>query len=262
MALALFWRDAFLFLVAGYENGLAVVARRRHKGAYDILYKYQAHTQPILSLDVGPDKEYFLTSGAGAIIAKHPIPHANPATPLVPVSTKIATSEGDSEGAANPAATSTPDTTSPPRGLPKKKVVDIETSPLKVINTKHSGQQGLQIRSDGRIFATAGWDSKIRVYSAKTMAELAVLKWHDVGCYAAAFASLEISKGGDASSTSNSNSTGDRKEDTIESKETGMVTTKRPGELSVKERRIQMAKEAHWLAAGSKDGKISLWDIY
>ena len=34
------------------------------------------------------------------------------------------------------------------------------------------------------------------------------------------------------------------------------------GELSVKERRIKMAKETHWLAAGSKDGRISLWDIY
>ncbi|KAI1360836.1 WD repeat-containing protein [Xylaria arbuscula] len=275
MALSLFWRDEYLFLVAGYENGLAVVARRRHKGAYDILYKYQAHSQPILSLDVGPDKEYFLTSGADAIIAKHPIPHANPTTPLVPVSTNIVTSGGDSQRpeeapkkstdpAAGPTATSTPDTTSAPRGLPKK-VVNMETSPLKVINTKHSGQQGLQVRSDGRIFATAGWDSKIRVYSAKTMAEFAVLKWHDVGCYAAAFASLDTNKKDDAADTPTNNHHKAEEQDKTESSDSNgaaVIAANKPRELSVKDKRIKMAKEAHWLAAGSKDGKISLWDIY
>ncbi|KAI0508692.1 WD repeat-containing protein [Xylaria bambusicola] len=282
MALSLFWRHEFLFLLAGYENGLAVVARRRHKGAWDILYKYQAHSQPILSLDCDPEKEYFLTSGADAIIAKHPIPHANPATPLVPVSEKVVTPSDDSKGveeskqqlsglSAGLAAMSTPDTASLPRGLPKKKAVNIETSPLKVINTKHSGQQGLQVRSDGRIFATAGWDSKVRVYSAKTMTELAVLKWHNVGCYAAAFSTLEASKSESGSDDPNDNHTkaevqepARSSEDTIavENEERSVTTGIGLGELSVKDRRIKMAKEAHWLAAGSKDGKISLWDIY
>ncbi|KAI0411107.1 WD repeat-containing protein [Xylaria grammica] len=278
MALSLFWRGESLLLLAGYENGLAVVAQRRHGGAWDILYKFQAHSQPILSLDFGPDKEYFLTSGADAIIAKHPIPHANPTTPLVPVfkaaeTPEIARNSKGSEGLrqettdANPsllsaglAATSTQNTEAPPRGLPKK-AAGVESSPIKVVDTKHSGQQGLQIRSDGRIFATAGWDSKIRVYSAKTMAELAVLKWHDVGCYAAAFAVLGAGQK-NPDDSKDSPGKGDDPPAEVGGGETTIATVTPPGELSVKERRIKTAKEAHWLAAGSKDGKISLWDIY
>ncbi|KAI0967239.1 WD repeat-containing protein [Xylaria arbuscula] len=276
MALSLFWREGSLFLLAGYENGLAVVARRRHGGAWDILYKCQAHSQPILSLDFSPDKEYFLTSGADAIIARHPIPHANPTTPRVPVSKRTETPgfEGDTKGTTESKASllstglvtsSNPDTKPPSsRNLPKK-VTEVETSPLKKIDTRHSGQQALTIRSDERIFATAGWDSKIRVYSAKTMAELAVLKWHDVGCYAAAFAVLQTSQK-DSPGDSKENPLGSAVEEQTKpldrSKETAVVAAIRPGELSVKDRRIKLAKEAHWLAAGSKDGRISLWDIY
>ncbi|KAI0101496.1 WD repeat-containing protein [Nemania sp. FL0031] len=289
MALSLFWRDESLFLLAGYENGLAVVARRRHGGAWDILYKYKAHSQPILSLDFAPDKQYFLTSGADAILAKHPIPNANPTTPLVPVSKRAekpetgGTNTGPDEARRQPtgAGTSVPsagltstssssNTETPPHSLPKK-VTDVEASPLKIVDTKHSGQQGLQIRSDGRIFATAGWDSKVRVYSAKTMSELAVLKWHDVGCYAAAFSMVnggqketfdEPEAGpqqgavqGEPNAAGESPAAGGNGIATV-------TAVGKLGELSVKDRRIRMAKDAHWLAAGSKDGKISLWDIY
>ncbi|KAI1299528.1 WD repeat-containing protein [Xylaria venustula] len=281
MALSLFWRDESLFLLAGYENGLAVVARRRHGGAWDILYKCQAHSQPILSLDLSPDKECFFTSGADAIIAKHPIPHANSTTPRVPVSKKTETpaAEGNTKKTANEqpsllsaglATGSNPDTKPPSSCNFPKKVTEVEASPLKKIDTKHSGQQALTIRSDGRIFATAGWDSKVRVYSAKTMAELAVLKWHDVGCYAAAFAVVHASQKdlSDGSKEESQNAAVQKpakpshSHGAVESKETAVVTAMKPGELSVKTRRIKFAKEAHWLAAGSKDGRISLWDIY
>ncbi|KAH6698929.1 WD repeat-containing protein, partial [Verticillium dahliae] len=57
-------------------------------------------------------------------------------------------------------------------------------------HTKHSGQQSLRFRDDGRVFATGGWDAMVRVYSGKTMKEVAVLKWHEVGCYAVAFAGV------------------------------------------------------------------------
>jgi ASTRA-associated protein 1 len=115
----------------------------------------------------------------------------------------------------------------------------LETAPLATVDTKHSGQQGLSVRSDGKIFATAGWDGKVRVYSPKTMKEVAVLKWHDVGCYAVAFSEVEEDHLGDANEGSLL-----AKSDTIRS------------------RRIQHAQTAHWLAAGSKDGKVSLWEIY
>lgn len=106
--------------------------------------------------------------------------------------------------------------------------------PAKVVNTKHSGQQSISVRSDGKIFATAGWDTRIRVYSAKTMKELAVLKWHREGCYAVAFGEVLEQEGNG---------------------EDGVMIT-------AEERRRERVKAVHWVAGGAKDGKVSLWEIY
>jgi ASTRA-associated protein 1 len=114
----------------------------------------------------------------------------------------------------------------------------------KLINTKHAGQQGLSIRSDSKIFATAGWDSWVRVYSARTMKELAVLSWHKEGCYSTAFADLSADI-----------------EDTSPSNEKDRQLTASALDL-IKQQRSIKAQKTHWLAAGAKDGKISLWDIY
>ncbi|CAJ2512333.1 Uu.00g053480.m01.CDS01 [Anthostomella pinea] len=292
MALRLFWHHhGSLVLVAGYENGLAIVAQRRCGGSWDVVYKTQAHSQPVISLDVAPGREYFLTSSADAVIAKHPIPNAG--APEVSVTTtETRTTEKTAgmgqESGADPSllsagfgSSSTPTSESYVSASasgtrpPKKTVLPVETQPLKTVNTKHAGQQDLRIRSDGKIFATAGWDSKVRVYSAKTMAELAVLKWHDVGCYAVAFAALEDANNttacGKAEEYQNAEGRGESEEGSAavatttasKGKETAMTAmSNKLGDLSVKDRRIKLAKEAHWLAAGSKDGKISLWDVY
>ena len=113
----------------------------------------------------------------------------------------------------------------------------------KTMQTKHAGQQSLRNRSDGKIFATAGWDGRVRVYSAKSMKELAVLKWHKEGCYALAFADVF-------------RNTRTKNEDVND--DTGLEKA----ELTVSEQRTAKAQTTHWLAAGSKDGKVSLWDIY
>ncbi|KAK4494380.1 hypothetical protein PRZ48_014678 [Zasmidium cellare] len=108
-------------------------------------------------------------------------------------------------------------------------------APAKTVQTKHAGQQGLVVRGDEKTFATAGWDSRVRVYSVKTMKELAVLKWHKEGCYALAFADVGgVEKSGEGEE----------------------------GTMTVAEQRKHTAKTTHWLAAGSKDGKVSLWEIY
>ena len=116
--------------------------------------------------------------------------------------------------------------------------VDVE----KVNGTKHAGQQDLKIRSDGRVFATAGWDKAVRVYSTKTLKELAVLQWHQEGCYAVAFAKVLNSE-------------------TVE-----IGSSELPVATNAMERfnqnRDAKTHETHWLIAGSKDGKISLWDVY
>lgn len=124
--------------------------------------------------------------------------------------------------------------------------------PLKLLQTKHSGRQGLQIRSDGKIFSTAGWDARIRIHSAKTLNELAVLKWHKEGCYATAFAEYHPSIAGSASQEVEVSTSSDQ-----------AAVIRQASSLSiVQQRRNERAQSTHWLAAGSKDGKVSLWDIY
>ncbi|KAL2070609.1 hypothetical protein VTL71DRAFT_13635 [Oculimacula yallundae] len=200
MALALFHhpQTAHLTVVAAYESGHTSVSRFTDS-TWTCLYASQAHTQPVLSLDISPSKEFYLTSSADAIIAKHPIPIA-----------------------------------------PENVIMGIEGMPLKTLQSKHAGQQSLRIRDDGKVFATAGWDARVRVYGVKGMKELAVLKWHKEGCYSVAFADVEHK----------------------EADGEGNEMVRRETAMTVKEERLYKAKTAHWLVAGSKDGKVSLWDIY
>ena len=118
-------------------------------------------------------------------------------------------------------------------------------SETKTLQTKHAGQQSLVVRSDGKIFATAGWDGRVRVYASKGMKELAVLKLHKEGCYAAAFAEVLDGEATDADKSKDS----DR-------------ATVRGKALTVSQQRLARSRVTHWLAAGSKDGRVSLWDIY
>ncbi|RPA95223.1 WD40 repeat-like protein [Choiromyces venosus 120613-1] len=205
MALSLFYSGGNLVLVAGYESGHAVVYKWDSKDTWKVVYTHKPHSQPILSLSVSPTPDtnpYFITSSADSILAKHPLPILTP--------------------------TATPPT---PHTQPN--------DPVKVTDTKHHGQQSVSIRSDGRIFATAGWDSRIRVYSVKTLKELAVLKWHREGCYAVAFG--EVLDGASGAGEGDG--------------EGGVV-------LTVEKRREKKVKETHWLVGGAKDGKVSLWEIY
>ena len=135
-----------------------------------------------------------------------------------------------------------------------------DLKPLKTIATKHAGQQGLAYRSDGKILATAGWDSRVRVYSKKTMKEVAVLKWHKDGCYTTAFATIDpvISRPSSSSSDENRAAKGDSSEGSTNA----MMRQASSAVSTVQQRREEKARTTHWLAAGSKDGKVSLWDIY
>lgn len=111
----------------------------------------------------------------------------------------------------------------------------------KTSNTKHAGQQDLKIRSDGRIFATAGWDKHIRVYSTKSLKELAVLQWHNQGCYALDFARVIP--------------------DSL-SENASMTLESLDAMIKLKQERDNRIHGTHWLVSGSKDGKIALWDVY
>lgn len=209
MALRILAKSTRLQVAAGYESGHTMVYVQNDPGAvFQRLYSARPHSQPILSMAVHPSRDYYLTSSADAILAKHPLPT-------------------------------------------EKGVWNTDLKPLKLSPIKHSGQQGLRIRSDGKIFATAGWDARIRVYSAKTMKELAVLKWHKVGCYGTAFASI---------GASNVDASGERTADADD--KNAVAVAERSIVSTVQKRREEKAQSTHWLAAGSKDGKVSLWDIY
>ncbi|KAJ5587209.1 uncharacterized protein N7459_002974 [Penicillium hispanicum] len=218
-----------VYVVSAFEDGHVMVSMHRgpltaaemepgnaasSSWRWEKLYISRPHTQPVLSIDVSPARDYFLSSSADALIIKHPIPSP------------------DSDG-----------------GMPV--VNRKEDLPLKTTNTKHSGQQGLRMRRDGKIYATAGWDSRIRVYSGKTMKELAVLKWHQEGCYSVAFGEVapsceSLSPDGPESETN-----------------PRQITHSQSLSLAaIRRQRDQKIQQTHWLAAGSKDGKISLWDIY
>lgn len=271
MALGLVWLTGILTLIVGYENGIAIAAQLHADGSWVTIYRSQCHKQPVLSLAIAPSLVYFLTSGADSIIAKHPLlPQQDRIAGLVDgapetSSPKVGSGNTNSIGDTSrehqreqekPRSTLSGLMASQKPVEPSivARTVHVQTQPIKVVNTKHSGQQGLGIRSDGRIFATAGWDSKVRVYSAKTMREVAVLKWHPVGCFAVGFADLT------ASTSVENEPTRNEPDDDEASAETRLAP--RMLEMTVKDRRIRQAKTAHWLAAGSKDGKVSLWDVF
>jgi ASTRA-associated protein 1 len=258
MALDLFYRGSSLTLVTAYENGLATIFQQDKAGLWQLVYRAQCHSQPILSVGVAPSMEYFLTSSADALLVKHPIPKsteneaeiARAGIPQAPNEEPTKTM-GNGKSLLSAALAKERQAGRPPPKIP----IEVQTQPLKIINTRHSGQQSLRMRSDEKIFATAGWDSKIRVYSAKTMKELAVLKWHQVGCYTVSFTNLGPSSGNPPNDETDTIAAAGSEADS-----NAIVSPL--GEVTVKEHRIKTAKESHWLAAGSKDGRISLWDIY
>ncbi|KAL6871269.1 WD40-repeat-containing domain protein [Trichoderma novae-zelandiae] len=269
MSLSLFHHSC-LTLVAAFENGFVSVHRLDSDGSWTMTYRSQAHTQPVLSIDVHPSRECFFSSAADALIAKHPVPMSRQEVdadvePNQRVVEIVEPNHSNTGKSLLPAALNAAAAPSETRSRPKK--LKEWEHPLKVVNTKHSGQQSLKVRSDGKLLATAGWDSKIRIYSAKTLKELAVLSWHKVGAYAVAFASVDepstpqptpseqpVDK--DMEDTTNAA----REQDSADSPQEGSLT-RRAG-MSVKDRRLQLAKTAHWIAAGAKDGKVTLWDIY
>lgn len=211
-------QDPFVYMLSGYEDGHVMVHVSRPPSELTKAWRWvktyvsRPHSQPILSLD--------------SVSAE-----ANQLPGF------FYTSSADALVVKHPISS-----------ISAPMLSHVETTPLKVLNTKHSGQQGLCVRRDQKLFATAGWDARIRVYSCKTMKELAVLKWHSEGCYAVAFADILSSTSTESPSTQDGDIT-------------ALQTQSSPLEI-VRLQRNQKAQRTHWLAAGSKDGKISLWDIY
>ncbi|KAM7203843.1 WD40-repeat-containing domain protein [Naviculisporaceae sp. PSN 640] len=276
MALSISSTDSNITLLAGYENGIAIAAEfRPETGEWKPKYQSKAHNQPILSLDISPEKDFFITSGADAIIAKHPIPiqerppERPSTTPNTPRAAQSSSSKNTNENPPLSLLSAALQKETQSTNTPQVRTTSstqVQTEPVKVLNTKHAGQQGLRIRSDGRVFATAGWDNKIRVYSTKTLKEVAVLKWHQAGCYAVAFAEIDPHKDENTKekATGPAETGPAEQDDQGQAKQVSRSLTVIPKlvELTVREKRINEARSAHWLAAGSKDSRVSLWDVF
>ncbi|KJZ79464.1 hypothetical protein HIM_00933 [Hirsutella minnesotensis 3608] len=263
MSLRLLHHGGSLTLLAGFENGGTTVQRLDSSGAWITTYSSRAHSQPVLSLDVHPGLESFFSSSADSIIAQHPIPVRQQAL------TSHIKAQRDDPGSSSTKSklSNALSTSSGAVGPRSNDVMEEWKHPLKSVNTKHSGQQSLSVRSDGRIFATAGWDSNIRVYSSKTLKELAVLQWHKVGSYAVTFANVAQPASGTPGNECRLNalpSSSGPESSTAKSLQSMPDEGNAVGaaRMSVRETRIRQARTTHWIAAGSKDGKVSLWDIY
>jgi WD40 repeat protein len=149
---------------------------------------------------------------------------------------------------------------SPATPLSKEKtspfpIPDVTTpqQPYRVISSKHAGQQSLRVRSDGRLFVTGGWDSRIRIYSTKTLKEMAVLKWHKQGVYAVDFGEVLSADYLTNNQEKESGEDGVRDMPVVK-KETGLGRLQR--------QREEQMQVKHWVAAGAKDGKVSLWEVF
>ncbi|CAN9223441.1 unnamed protein product [Alternaria alternata] len=239
-----------ILLLAGYEGGVtaAFMLAEEHSNTgietAQLVYLSQPHSQPILSLDASPDGDLYYTSSADAVIAKHRIPELphNPAG--VDNSSDVSTSKStpslfakknmnqDKPGTSAPSGLSSLLASSAPlpkfRPAPPVQPLVTPQPPCRTVDTKHAGQQSLRIRSDGRLFVTGGWDSRIRIYSTKTLKEVAVLKWHKEGVYSTAFAEILTPE---------------------EAGHSSKAVNKRQME------RDEQTRLKHWVAAGAKDGK-------
>jgi hypothetical protein len=246
-----------ILLLAGYEGGVtaAFMLAEEHTSTgvktAQLVYLSQPHTQPVLSVDASPDGDFYYTSSADAAIAKHRIPELPHSISEVNDSSGTSMSTPSPGLFAKQTVNQSKPSTYKPSGLssllsssaplptfkpapPVQAVVSLQP-PHKVVDTKHAGQQSLSVRSDGRLMVTGGWDSRIRIYSTKTLKEVAVLKWHKEGVYVTAFGEIltpEEAGNGDG------------------------VANKRQRD------RDEQTKLKHWVAAGAKDGKVSLWEVF
>lgn len=274
-------RSQTLLLLAGYEGGVTAAftlpgdCTGPAVGSAQLIYLSHPHSQPVLSLDASPDGDFYFTSSADAKLAMHRVPQlphhpnehgeGNFSTTTSAASASQASraenlpQSADSEvppSFAKQSIKSMSQDTPKPGGLssllassstplprikpasPVQAVVAVE-APHKTVDTKHAGQQSLRVRSDGRLIITGGWDTRIRIYSTRTLKEVAVLKWHKEGVYAVAFA--EILTAEDVAT-----------QDAVQDRRVQGRGQEREDET----------RRKHWVAAGAKDGKVSLWEVF
>ncbi|KAF9353106.1 ASTRA complex subunit [Mortierella sp. AD094] len=141
---------------------------------------------------------------------------------------------------------------------------------------KSNGIADIKIRSDNKIIGLAGWDGRIRIFSAKALKPLAVLKHHREGLYCLGFAQIRgldqsANAEGAAADDQNKVETGTEKNSAsaLRGVDDGDGSDKDSEDESdedsdseyILEDRLKWSRR-HWIAVGGKENRISLWEIY
>ncbi|KAF9984251.1 Guanine nucleotide binding protein (G protein), beta polypeptide 1-like [Mortierella antarctica] len=236
--------SALLHMVVGYEDGSVVLYQEnslhstnghkssgaKSKRSMDVVWTVKCHREPVLGLDLSSDMRFALSIGSDNALVKYSLFGAH-------------------------------------QGVPEFIQVPL----------KSNGIAEVKVRNDNKILALAGWDGRIRIFSARTLKPLAVLKHHREGLYCLDIAHMQ-EVGGISLLETGSTATIDcdeaedndgkdkesrRQQDvTIEDEsESGNESgDNSDDEASLADRR-QWSKR-HWIAAGGKENRISLWEIY
>ncbi|KAI9495068.1 WD40-repeat-containing domain protein [Zychaea mexicana] len=152
MAVQLFWpgEGSTLFVLVGYEDGSVALWNVSDLNEKpNLVWKAKEHTAPVL--DVAVDR----TAYAFAVSTS-----ADNQIVKYALSSPLSSSQRSDD---NPV--------------------------IKKSSIKKSGLAAVDIRRDGKIFATAGHDGRIRVFSCKSLQPLAILSYHRDSVYTVAFAS-------------------------------------------------------------------------
>lgn len=101
------------------------------------------------------------------------------------------------------------------------------------------------------------------MYGAKSLKEVAVLAWHKEGCYAVGFADVGVAEGGELKEENGDAQAKEVENDGVETSALVKSGTERQvGRTTLRSRRENKSMAVHWIAAGSKDGKVSLWEVF
>ncbi|KAF9576339.1 Guanine nucleotide binding protein (G protein), beta polypeptide 1-like [Mortierella alpina] len=236
--------SALLHMIVGYEDGSVVLYQenllrstngRKLSGAkskriMDVVWTVKCHREPVLGVDLSSDMRFAVSVGSDNALIKYNLFGAQ-------------------------------------QGVPEFKQVPLKTN----------GIAEVKVRNDNRILALAGWDGRLRIFSARTLKPLAVLQHHREGLYCLDLAHIHEAGGvsvTDTGSTANINNdetqddAGKHKESTQpqdivsedgSESESGSEDDS-DEEAAVADRRLWSKR--HWIAAGGKENRISLWEIY
>ncbi|KAF9382783.1 ASTRA complex subunit [Podila verticillata] len=240
--------EGILHMLAGYEDGSVTLFREqapaKSKRSMEVVWTIKCHREPVMAMDISSDHEYAISCSSDSLLVKYKL-------------------FGQLQGV--------PETTQIP--------------------LKTAGVAYANFRNDSRILALAGWDGKIRVFSVKTLKPLAVLKYHREGLYCLAFANVELKLKdrieNDAEAVANNQDDQDENISVPSSSQSNQDTdTNMPLGTTIDDDDDSQSSDVdseesdddsdledslknraewsrrHWLAAGGKENRISLWEIY